>query len=53
VLDGGHLMFIIIEKVRGRPLKDETIYNLQKIGFLLLLVLMFFAFRNDLIRLFS
>ena len=51
VLDGGHLMFIIIEKIRGKPLKDETIYNMQKIGFFLLLVLMFFAFKNDITRL--
>ena len=52
VLDGGHLMFILIEKIRGRPLKDETIYNMQKIGFFLLLILMFFAFKNDFMRLF-
>ena len=53
VLDGGHALFIIIEKIKGSPLKEETIYNFQKIGFLLLLVLMFFAFKNDFTRLFS
>ena len=47
ILDGGHLMFILIEKIKGRPLKDETIFRFQKIGLLLLLVLMFFAFKND------
>jgi regulator of sigma E protease len=47
VLDGGQLMFILIEKIKGKPLSERTIYNLQKIGFLLLLVLMFFAFKND------
>ncbi|MDJ0522573.1 MAG: site-2 protease family protein [Planctomycetota bacterium] len=53
VLDGGHLMFILIEKIKGKPLEDETIFRFQKIGFLLLLVLMFFAFKNDFTRLFS
>jgi len=53
VLDGGHLMFILIEKIKGKPLEDETIFRFQKIGFLLLLVLMFFAFKNDINRLFS
>ena len=51
VLDGGHLMFIIIEKIKGAPLKDETIFRFQKIGMILLLVLMFFAFKNDIQRL--
>jgi regulator of sigma E protease len=53
VLDGGHLMFILFEKIKGRPLDDKTIYNLQKVGFLLLLVLMFFAFKNDITRAFQ
>ncbi len=53
VLDGGHLMFILIEKIKGKPLEDETIFRFQKIGFLMLLVLMFFAFKNDFTRLFS
>ena len=47
VLDGGHLMFILIEKIKGKPLKEETIGRLQFVGLMLLLVLMFFAFRND------
>ncbi|MDA1194493.1 MAG: site-2 protease family protein [Planctomycetota bacterium] len=49
VLDGGHLMFILIGKVRGRPLSDGTIIWMQKIGLFLLLILMFFAFRNDIL----
>ena len=53
VLDGGHLMFIIIEKIKGAPLKDETIFRFQKVGMLLLLTLMFFAFKNDFVRLWS
>ena len=53
VLDGGHLLFIIIEKIKGSPLKPETMYNFQKVGMVLLLVLMFFALKNDITRLFS
>ncbi len=53
VLDGGHLVFILIEKIKGKPLTDETIFRFQKVGFLMLLVLMFFAFKNDFTRLFS
>ena len=47
VLDGGHLMFMLIEKIRGKPLKDSTIGWMQSVGLVLLLVLMIFAFWND------
>ena len=52
ILDGGHLLFILIEKIKGSPLKDETMFNLQKVGMVLLLILMFFAFKNDITRVF-
>ena len=47
VLDGGHLMFILIERVKGSPLKESTMGKLQFVGLMLLLVLMAFAFTND------
>jgi regulator of sigma E protease len=47
VLDGGHLMFILIEKIKGSPLTDETLGKLQFVGLMLLLLLMVFAFKND------
>ena len=47
VLDGGHLMFILIEKIKGSPLSDETLGKLQFVGLMLLLLLMVFAFKND------
>lgn len=50
VLDGGHLLFILIEKIKGSPLKDETMFRFQKVGMVLLLVLMVFAFWNDIDR---
>jgi regulator of sigma E protease len=48
VLDGGHLVFLLMEKIKGSPLKEETMGKIQLVGFALLLVLMFFAFSNDI-----
>ena len=53
MLDGGHLAMFIIEAVRGKPLADEVQIKGQQIGLFLLLMLMFFAFFNDLSRLFG
>ena len=52
VLDGGHLMYHIIEVVRRRPLSERAMEIAQQIGVSVLVVLMAFAFFNDLIRLF-
>ena len=51
VLDGGHLLFILIEKIKGKPLSETAMLRFQQIGLLMLLVLMFFAFKNDIMRL--
>jgi len=53
VLDGGHLMYYLIEIVRGSPLSDKAILLGQKIGLSLLLTLMVFAIYNDINRLIS
>ena len=52
VLDGGHLMYHMIEVVRRRPLSERAMQIGQRIGLSVLLVLMAFAFFNDLNRLF-
>lgn len=52
VLDGGHLMYYIIEAVKGSPLSDEIMAWGQQIGVALLVGLMVLAFYNDLTRLF-
>ncbi len=52
-LDGGLLLFIAIEKIKGSPLKEEVMGRLQFVGLMLLLVLMFFAFKNDFTNLTS
>ncbi len=51
VLDGGHLMFYLVEMVRGRPVSDEVLELGQRIGIALLLLLMTIAFYNDIARL--
>jgi len=53
MLDGGHLAFYLIEWLRGKPLSEYTQSMLQKIGIMLLVMLMILAFFNDLTRLFG
>ena len=53
VLDGGHLMYHMIEVVRRRPLSERAMGIAQQIGLSLLFALMAFAFFNDFNRLFS
>ena len=47
-LDGGHIMFLIIEKLRGKPLKEEVIDKIGTIGFMFLIALMVFVIFNDI-----
>ncbi|MBA1332660.1 peptidase, partial [Candidatus Endoriftia persephone str. Guaymas] len=51
VLDGGHLLFFLLEAVKGRPLSERFVEQGQKIGMLLLLALMGLAFYVDINRL--
>jgi regulator of sigma E protease len=50
VLDGGHLFFFLIEGIKGRPLSDRFMEQGQKIGLLILLVIMSIAFYVDINR---
>ena len=51
ILDGGHLMYYLIEIIKGNPLSDKAILIGQKIGLTLLFTLMTFAIYNDINRL--
>jgi regulator of sigma E protease len=51
LLDGGHLLFYGIEAIRGRPLSERTMEIGFRIGFALVIMLMLFATRNDVIHL--
>lgn len=47
-LDGGHVMFLLIEKLRGKPLDEKTVDKIGTAGFLLLILLMVFVVFNDI-----
>ena len=47
LLDGGHLLFYAAEVVRGRPLSDRAQEYGFRVGLVLVLMLMVFAFYND------
>lgn len=51
VLDGGHILFYLIEAVRGRPLSERSQLIGFKIGLSLVVMLMAVAFYNDIMRL--
>ena len=53
ILDGGQIVYQLAELAKGSPLSDRAQAVGQQIGILVLLVLMSFAFYNDLSRLFS
>ncbi|MDA1116638.1 MAG: RIP metalloprotease RseP [Proteobacteria bacterium] len=52
-LDGGHLMYYLFEAVKGSPASERAMDLGQRVGIALLLMLMAFAFYNDLTRLFA
>jgi regulator of sigma E protease len=53
VLDGGHLMYYLVEIVKGSPVSERALEIGQQIGIVLLFSLMAFALYNDINRLFG
>jgi regulator of sigma E protease len=53
VLDGGHLLLLVIESVRGKPLTLRQMEIVQSVGLGLILMLMVLVFKNDISRLTS
>ena len=53
ILDGGHLLYYVIEIIRQKPLSERSMEIGQQIGLVLLLLLMVCAFYNDINRLIS
>ena len=53
VLDGGHLLYHVLEVVMRRPLSERAMEIGQQVGMSILFALMAFAFFNDLTRLFN
>lgn len=52
-LDGGHVMFLLVEVATGRKLPDKVLEYAQVVGMVLLLSLIVFANGADIIRLFK
>jgi regulator of sigma E protease len=52
VLDGGHLLLLGVEILRGKPLSLKQMEIVQGFGLVLILALMGIAFHNDIARLF-
>ena len=50
VLDGGHVVFLLIEFLRRRPLTVEQRAKVSQIGFILLILLMVLVSSNDILR---
>ena len=53
VLDGGHLVFLGIEAVRGKPLSLDARMRLSQVGFVIIIAIMVWALANDVLRLFG
>jgi len=49
-LDGGHVVFLVVEMIKGRPLGDKFMERAQIVGFVLLLSLMVFVLGNDIFK---
>ena len=50
-LDGGHVLFLLVEVITGRKPSDKFLEYAQMVGMILLLALLLFANGNDIIRL--
>jgi regulator of sigma E protease len=50
VLDGGHVVFLALEKLRGRPLAPKVQENITNVAFILLMTLILFVTWQDLLK---
>lgn len=51
--DGGRLLFLIMEKIKGRPINPKVENTIHNVGFILLMLLMVVITWNDILRLFK
>lgn len=49
-LDGGHVVFLLIEMIQGKPVSDKVLETAQMIGFFIIVALMIFTFGNDILK---
>src|SRR5690606_10691395 len=50
ILDGGHLLYYLIELVKGSPVSERTMIAGQYVGLMMLVALMGLVFYNDILR---
>lgn len=50
--DGGRILFLIIEKIKGKPVDPKVENTIHTIGFILLMLLMVYVTFNDVLKLF-
>ncbi len=50
LLDGGHLFFLLIEKVKGSPVSERVLGYSQLVGIVLIVSLMVYVTYNDVVR---
>jgi regulator of sigma E protease len=53
ILDGGHFLFLGLEAILRKPISIRKMEIAQQVGLVLIILLMIFAFFNDLVRVFS
>lgn len=51
-LDGGRLLFLLIEKIKGSPLNQKFANTANMVGFAILIILMLFVTYHDVVKLF-
>ena len=52
-LDGGHVVFLLYEMISGSAPSDKFLEGAQKVGMVILLLLMVFVFGNDILKIFG
>ena len=53
ILDGGHIIILVIEKIRGKPLEAEKISFMYLIGISLMIMIFIIATYKDILRIFT
>ncbi|MNY26018.1 putative zinc metalloprotease [compost metagenome] len=49
-LDGGHVVFLLVEMIKGKPLGEKFMERAQIVGFVMLISLMVFVLGNDIFK---
>ena len=50
-LDGGHILFALLEKLKGSPISTKVYERSAMVGWAVILIVFVFALQNDIVRL--